>query len=45
MWNLVNKINKQNRNRLLGTENRLAAVEGREFGRLGEGIKQIKNPS
>ena len=26
MWNPMNKINKQNRNRLLNTENKLSAV-------------------
>ena len=28
MWNLIKKINKQSRNRLIDTENRLAAVVG-----------------
>ena len=39
----MNKINKQIRNRLIDTENRLIAVEGRgigELGDIGEGIKQ-----
>ena len=32
MWNLMNKTNKQNRNRLTDTENRLAAVRGERAG-------------
>ena len=39
----MNKINKQIRNRLIDTENRLIAVEGRgigELGDIGEGIQQ-----
>ena len=35
MWNLMNKINKRNRNRLIETENRLTAVRGEGDGRAG----------
>ena len=36
MWNLKNQINKQNRNRLIDTENRLTAVRGEGVGELDE---------
>ena len=45
MWNLMNKINKQNRNRLTNTQNRLTAVRregGYGLSEKGEGIKQHK---
>ena len=41
----MNKINKQNRNRFIDTENRLTAVrreEGWGLGEKGEGTKQRK---
>ena len=41
MWNRMNKINKQNRNRL--TDNRLTVLRGEgvgELGEKGEGVKQ-----
>ena len=36
MWNVKNDINKQNRNRLIDTENRLMVSEGNGVGGLGE---------
>ena len=36
----MNKINKQNRNRLI--ENRLTAVRGEGFARLGEKVKGVR---
>ena len=41
MWDLMNKINKQNRNRLIDTENRLTAVRGEGVGGLGEKVKGL----
>ena len=35
MWNLMNKINKQNRNRLTDIENRLIAVKGEGYWKAG----------
>ena len=44
MWNLKNKINKQNINRLKDTENRLMVARGKggleELGEKGEGTKK-----
>ena len=43
----MNKIYKQNRNRLVDTENRLTTVRGVGVGRLGEkgkGLRKKKNP-
>ena len=42
----LDKTNKQNRNRLIDTENRLTAVRGRGWGlcEKGKGIKKKKNP-
>ena len=45
MWNLKNNINKQNKNRLIDTVNRLMVPEGRGLGRLGakgEGIERYR---
>ena len=45
MWNLKNKINKQNGNRVIDAENRLMVARGERFGGLGEkgeGIKKYK---
>ena len=45
MWNLKNKIKKQNRNRLIDTENILSVARGKEVRRMGEkgeGIKKYK---
>ena len=45
MWNLKNKINKQNRNRLVDSEKRLTAERGEGCLGLcekGEGIEQYK---
>ena len=39
----MNKINKQNRNRLMDTENRLTAVKGEGVGGHGEKGKGIKH--
>ena len=41
-WNLTNKRNKQKKNRLIETENRLSAVRGAEVGGLGEEGEEIK---
>ena len=46
MWTPINKANKQNKNRVRDTENRLTAVRGQgawAVGEKGEGITQ-KNP-
>ena len=40
MWNLINKINKQSRNRLIDTKNRLTGIRGE--GGLGEKSEEIK---
>ena len=40
MWNLVNKINKQDRNRLIDTENRLKVVRGERV--WGAWVKPMK---
>ena len=43
MWNLMSKINKQNRNRLLDTEYRLTAVREKgdwRAGEIGEGLRK-----
>ena len=42
MWNLDNKINKQNRNRLIDAENRLIVERGEKGGRLAERGREIK---
>ena len=42
MWNLMNKINKQNRRRLIHTENKLTGVRG---GVLGSWKKKVKRLS
>ncbi|KAF6074932.1 hypothetical protein HJG60_009342 [Phyllostomus discolor] len=39
-WNLMSKINKQNRNRLIRIENRLMDARGEEFG--GDWVKKMK---
>ena len=40
MWNLMNNINKQNRNRLINTENRLMVARDKGLGgEKGEGIE------
>ena len=47
MWSLMNQINRQNRNRLIDTGNRLTAVRGERgwgVGDKGKGIKK-KKPS
>ena len=36
MWNLKNKINEPNRNKLIDTENKLRAARWEGFGGLGE---------
>ena len=44
-WNLKNKINKQNRNRLIDAENKLRVAwweEVRGLGEKDEGIKKYK---
>ena len=41
MRNLKSKINKQNRNRLTDTENRLTAGRGRGVGGMGEMVKRL----
>ena len=38
----MNKINQQNRNKLIDTENRLKAVRGQGVGWLGQKLKGIK---
>ena len=46
MWNLNSRINKQNKNRLTDTENKLMVARGEGFGRLngkGEGFKMNKS--
>ena len=46
MWNLKNNRNKQNRNRLVDTENRQTLSEGSRVGGLGErgeGIEKYKS--
>ena len=42
MWNLMNNINKQNRKRLIDTENRLTAVSVEGVWGLGENLEVIK---
>lgn len=42
MWNLMNKMNRQNRNRLISTEVRLVAVRRERGGRL---VKKVKGLS
>ena len=42
MWNLKNKINKQNRNRLTNTENKWMVSRQRGVGRMGEKSNEIK---
>ena len=39
VWNLINKINKQNRNRLIDTENRRTAVRAEGFGGCMKKVK------
>ena len=39
MWNLKNNINKQNRNRIIDTDNRLMVTQGRG---LGDWVKKAK---
>ena len=41
MWNLMDKINKQNRTRLIGTENRLTPVREKGDWRTGWKTKRL----
>ena len=42
LWNLKNNINKQNRSRLIATENRLTVFRGEGVGQLWEKREEIK---
>ena len=39
----MNTTNKQNRNRLANTENRLMVARGEGFGELGEKVKELRS--
>ena len=43
MWNLKNKMNKENRHGLIDTENKLIIARWGEVGRLGGKVKELRS--